>query len=397
MGVKISNWVRGLKEKGETTTDQGRMNQLLYEVYDPIFHDEQYKEEKAEQYHGPEQDIEPTIWQVITNLRNSRAMGVDGMPLKELKEENIRKRTTADIIERIKAGDLEEKDKVVRIMVKSKTESEFPKAEETRLLSVLSAKYTLIEGYLYGIMKEHVNSAIPQYQVGFKPGKRMEQSTAALKKMIEGAKEDKTLAILTIDLKKAYDMIKREKVYEALQYDTTVPKHAQDLYRNITTGMKMRIGTEQEAKMIQYNNGIPQGSKLSPDAIQPNTQQGTEANGPATTPADGIRGQHNILRQIQGGSGNHMGKSTETEGVWAGGKQEIHANGNKGPGKTTKGPADANNSRQYEVPRNAANKEDDKERSNKKDNKSGDNSGKNHSGKKKHTHNKPGQAHGGNK
>ena len=130
----------------------------------------------------------------------------------------------------------------------SKTDSEFPKPEETRLLSVLTAKYTLVEGYLYGIMKEHVNKAIPQYQVGFKPGKRMEQSTTALKKMIEEAKEEKTLAILTIDLKKAYDMVKREKVYEALQYDTMVPKHAQDLYRNITTGMKMRLGTEQEGK-----------------------------------------------------------------------------------------------------------------------------------------------------
>ena len=47
-------------------------------------------------------DIETTIWHVITNLRNSRAMGVDGMPLKELKGENIRKATTADIINRIR-------------------------------------------------------------------------------------------------------------------------------------------------------------------------------------------------------------------------------------------------------------------------------------------------------
>ena len=70
---------------------------------------------------------------------------------------------------RIKTGDLEEKDKVVRIMVKSKTDSEFQNPRRPDYYLSLTAKYTLVEGYLYGIMKEHVNKAIPQYQVGFKP------------------------------------------------------------------------------------------------------------------------------------------------------------------------------------------------------------------------------------
>ena len=213
-------------------------------------------------------------------------------------------------------------------------------------------------------MKEHVNKAIPQYQVGFKPGKRMEQSTTALKKMIEEAKEDKTLAILTIDLKKAYDMVKGKSIRSPTVRHTGAqarPRPVQKHNDGHEDATRNRTGGKDDT--LQQRN--PTRQQAIPDAIQPDAEPGPEADGPTATPDNGIRGQHNILRKIQGRSGNHLGQSPKDEGIRPGSEQEVNANGNKRPRETTNEPTDADDRGQHEIPGNPPNEEDDQKRGNK--------------------------------
>ena len=149
--------------------------------------------------------------------------------------------------------------------------------------------------------------------------------------------------------------------------------------------------------MIHYNNGIPQGSKTIPDAVQPDAEPGPKENGPTTTPDNGIRGQHNILRKIERRSGDHLGQGPKDEGIRPGSKQEINANGNKRPRETTDEPADADDSGQHEIPGDSPDEEDDQKRGNKEGRQRCNKRSEDHSGKKEHAHNKPSETNGGNK
>ena len=127
-------------------------------------------------------------------------------------------------------------------------------------------------------MKEHVNKAIPQYQVGFKPGKRMEQSTTALKKMIEEAKEDRTLAILTIDLKKAYDMVKREKSIRSATIRHNGTEARTRPVQEHNNGHEDAPGKRTGGKNDTLQQRNPTRQQAVPNAIQPDAEQSPEAN-----------------------------------------------------------------------------------------------------------------------
>ncbi len=257
------------RPNGTITNDRSEMNEMLRKVYQPIFYNPEYKEGHPERADGGPSDaqMEQMLEGIIDRLRDTRAMGVDAMPFKRLKEEPMRHNTICLIKHMIKANRVEAKWKIVRVMSKSKTPSATPTPEDTRTLSVLTSCYTIIEGYLRNYMDEPINKLIPGYQMGFKKGRSIIDNITLLKQMVSQATQhNKFAAVLALDLRKAYDLIHRQAVYEALS-KTECPLHAQQLYKEITTGMKMKIGDHEHNIIIPYNNGVPQGSAIAPEVF----------------------------------------------------------------------------------------------------------------------------------
>ena len=134
---------------------------------------------------------------------------------------------------------------MVRIMVKSKNRLGVPKnPRKPGLLSVLTAKYTLVEGYLYGIMKETREQGNPTVPSGIQTRKANgTEHDGPLKKMIEEAKEEKNAGHTN---NRPEEGLRHGKEGKGLRSPTVRHNGTQARPKtctgNITTGMKMRLG-----------------------------------------------------------------------------------------------------------------------------------------------------------
>eukprot|EP01022_Parablepharisma_sp_SALTPOND_P003976 TRINITY_DN11698_c0_g1_i1.p1 TRINITY_DN11698_c0_g1~~TRINITY_DN11698_c0_g1_i1.p1 ORF type:complete len:702 (+),score=49.40 TRINITY_DN11698_c0_g1_i1:244-2106(+) len=133
----------------------------------------------------------------------------------------------------------------------------FPDIENTRPIIILCMMYKLLELYWVEGCIDIIWSFIGPHQTGFRKGASTHINIAKLKRYLKEARKG---MVIFVDIKKAYDHVIRDKLYDLLSY-IGIPSNYVMLYREMTSNMM--IITDDNCR-IAYNNGVPQGSCISP-------------------------------------------------------------------------------------------------------------------------------------
>ena len=129
----------------------------------------------------------------------------------------------------------------------------------TRPISILSPIWKIIEGCLLNKYEGNIWDGISLSQVGFRPLCNTQMHITSLQRQIAASrKSGSTFAVVFVDIMKAFDSINRKEICNILS--TVMDKADIQLIKWFYTHSTI----EYEGHTIHTNNGVPQGSMISP-------------------------------------------------------------------------------------------------------------------------------------
>jgi len=196
--------------------------------------------------------------EAMKKLSHHKACSVDEAP-DELIENKRCKENVRNMIKIIlQTGIIPPYWKYARLCLISKEpNNSFPEIKNTRPIVILTFLYKLLELYWAEACQGQIWKNIAAHQTGFRAHSSTHINISKLKQWIKKSEKG---VILFVDIYKAYDHVIREKLYDLLSFIGVDYKYVL-LYKIITTDMVIFID---ENTTIQYNNGLPQGSCISP-------------------------------------------------------------------------------------------------------------------------------------
>ena len=114
-------------------------------------------------------------------------------------------------------------------------------------------------------LQQCVNWELPDVQAGFRKGRRTNEQTANIRRIIEKAREfQKNIYFCFTDYTKAFDCVGHNKLWKLLQ-EMGIPDHLICPLRNLYAGQEATVRTGHgTTDWFRTGKGVPQGCILSP-------------------------------------------------------------------------------------------------------------------------------------
>lgn len=197
---------------------------------------------------------------VISSMSNHKACGIDGIPV-ELWKHNITLPLLFELIQKIwekKQLPKEWKQTVIIAVPK-------PKKNAFRPISLLVTACKVYHKLLLSKMRDVIEETAGISQSGFLLKRSTMDSIMFVRRHREKAKEfNKERWMIFSDVKSAFDTVNREAILDILHHKGVCP-HLMEL---LTDALKDNVafvkGDKMASKTFSINNGVPQGSSLSP-------------------------------------------------------------------------------------------------------------------------------------
>ena len=133
-------------------------------------------------------------------------------------------------------------------------------------MSLLCIPYKIVERLIYNRISPVIDPQLPQEQAGFRPGRSTLDQVAKLTSDIEQAFDGNLKGgAVFVDLTAAYDTVwRRGLILKQLRMlpNRHMVRFISELISNHSVVVKTRDG--QQSRLKRINNGVPQGSVLSP-------------------------------------------------------------------------------------------------------------------------------------
>src|SRR6195952_2869994 len=138
-------------------------------------------------------------------------------------------------------------------------------AANYRPISLLSVAFKVLKRMLYQRISPIIESVLPKEQGGFRPGRSCCDQVLALSTHIEAGFQRKLkTGAAFLDLTSAYDTVWKDGLIHKL-YNVIPCKRVVSLVENMLSNRKLRVFVGDKSSKFKYlNNGLPQGSVLSP-------------------------------------------------------------------------------------------------------------------------------------
>lgn len=207
------------------------------------------------------------ISKAIKDTKTGKAAGIDGIYPEFLKHcgPNALRWLTEFFNNIVQTGSLPtvfKRTKIIAILKPGKT-GKHP--EDFRPIALLSVCYKLLERLILNRIKPIVEEKIPVEQAGFRPKRSCSDQVLAVATHIErGFEEKKKSTAVFIDLSSAYDTVWRQGML--LKFLRFIPcKKLATLLNNMLANRHIEVHLNgKKSRTYQLNNGLPQGSVLSP-------------------------------------------------------------------------------------------------------------------------------------
>jgi len=233
---------------------------MIYDFYRKLFNNEKTNVlNKYVKDEPPLIEFNKNYWDsAVKKLSLHKALSLDECPDELIKIETLQNKLKLFYKELIYKGNIPEYWKNARLYLLSKIKNEsFPEIENTRPIIIFSFLYKLLELYWAEHCYNIVWKNIKKHQVGFRKSSSTHVNIAQLKKWIDNNEKG---YIVFVDISKAYDQVIRNKLYDILS-SIGIPFNYVILYKIMTTNLRVYVDN---SIIIPYNNGIPQGSCISP-------------------------------------------------------------------------------------------------------------------------------------
>jgi len=269
--ASITSKILNIPRKGKSsisvlgiTNSEGRIfigkdaTPIIKEFYGNLFNNPSINKTKTVLEWKPIMYDESVFDTAIKKLGRKKAMSCDQFPDELLDLPYVKNKLKCEFKEILRIGIIPLYLKFGRLCLLSKEQGNvYPKIENTRPIIILSAVYKLCEIYWLIFTGDCILKKIGRYQTGFKKNCSTQYNICLLKQWL---KTNKKSLVLFVDINKAYDNLIREKLYDLLSV-IGIPHEFVQFYVEMTSNMKIFIN---DTESIEYTNGVPQGSCISP-------------------------------------------------------------------------------------------------------------------------------------
>lgn len=210
---------------------------------------------------------EEELLSALNITKNRKAPGFDGIHSEFLKHcgKNTRKWLLRFFSNILLTGKLPPAFKRTKILAILKPGKPADRPDSYRPIALLSACYKLLERLIYNRISPLILQSLPVEQAGFRPNRSCEDQVLALTTHIEAGFEKRLKSgAAFIDLTAAYDTVWREGVVYKF-FNLVGCRVMSQLINNMLSDRMIQVvmnGKHSKAKKL--NNGLPQGSVLSP-------------------------------------------------------------------------------------------------------------------------------------
>ena len=206
------------------------------------------------------------VMEVIRNLKNNKAPGLDGIPIELIKNgSEIIKDKIVNLIQRIYNGEEIPEEWLEMQFVPIAKKSNTLKCEEHRTIALIPHVMKILSKVMYERISSNLLDKIDPLQYGFRPKVGTIESVTMLKTALSNRlnlKKDTVLCF--IDFVKAFDRVELSLLFKTLQ-NRGVHNREISLLSEIYTRQKAyMIGDAEKTQEITIKRGVRQGCILSP-------------------------------------------------------------------------------------------------------------------------------------
>uniref|UniRef100_A0A803SUT6 Reverse transcriptase domain-containing protein n=1 Tax=Anolis carolinensis TaxID=28377 RepID=A0A803SUT6_ANOCA len=272
-----------IKNKGETVTDSQQIQKLFEEYYANLYKKTQGEIKTISQYveetnleqisEAMKADLDKQITpeeviRTINMAKVNKSPGADGLSTlyyKTFKEELVPQLVSVMNVV-LKKGELPESWKESIIVLVPKQDKDLDLIKNYRPISLLNCDYKIFATILANRIKQALAQIIHKDQVGFLPGRQVNQNIRLILNTLEVAEKDpnRDLALFFIDAEKAFDHVRwdyLEKVLEKFEVGHQFKRAVGAIYSN----QRARLNINgQLSDYIDIQKGTRQGCPLSP-------------------------------------------------------------------------------------------------------------------------------------
>jgi hypothetical protein len=205
--------------------------------------------------------------EVGKTLKNRKAAGFDGIYPEFIKHLgpiglNWLRSFFNDIVSTGKIPNEFKKAKVIAILKPGKPANE---ASSYRPISLLSVCHKFLEKLIYNRISPIIEEHLPIEQAGFRPNRNCCDQVLALTSYIEsGFQKRLKTGVVFVDLTAAYDTVWKDGLIHKL-YNVIPCGKMVSLLEDMLSNRQFRVFVEDKSSKFRFlNNGLPQGSVLSP-------------------------------------------------------------------------------------------------------------------------------------
>lgn len=273
-GKRNNNVTQIRNKEGKIIKNEKQVMNRWIEYFEEIYskQDPMQEEEIDQMEKQPTLDIETAnftkeeIQKAIQQLKNGKAMGIDGIPAELLKADS--ETSTEILIGLINKIWNEEKlpeEWQQGIIVKIPKKGDHTKCENWRAITLLSVISKVMARIILERIKTKIETRLRQNQAGFRTRRSCTDHIATLRIIIEQALEWQNKMYLNfIDFEKAFDRVNREKMWLILENYGIPEKYINIIklfYKNYTAQV-LHNGTL--TRKFEIQTGVRQGCVLSP-------------------------------------------------------------------------------------------------------------------------------------
>lgn len=207
------------------------------------------------------------LLQALNELKNGKAPGFDGIHPEFLKHcgKNARNWLVQFFSNILQTSQLPSEFKRTKILAILKPGKSADSVESYRPIALMSVCFKVLERLIYNRISPLIFKIIPIEQAGFRPQRSCEDQVLALTTHIETGFEKRLKSgAVFIDLTAAYDMVWREGIVYKF-FKLTKCSQMSRLINNMLSNRIIQVVMHtNHSKIKVLNNGLPQGSVLSP-------------------------------------------------------------------------------------------------------------------------------------
>ena len=263
-------WMLGAKdEKGNTTKSRYEIVRAATNFYKQLY-DSNLQVNKNDTQKRENEEVVPPILtsevdNAITQLRNNRAPGDDGLVNECLKwgKEELTTNIT-DLFNKILTTEKipeQWQTSTITLIHKKGNRNDL---NNYRPISLLSTMYKLFTKILTNRISKLMDENQPPEQAGFRAKFSTIDHIHTISQIIEKTQEFQLQIYMAfIDFRKAFDSVEHAKIIDALEKINVHPKYIR-LIREIYKNSKAKVRTEIEGEIFEIKRGVRQGDPISP-------------------------------------------------------------------------------------------------------------------------------------